>query len=327
MQNKKIIIAGGSGFIGRELCKFFSPNNEVIILGRQVINEANNTYGENALAPEDNFPVRHVMWDGIRQGDWTKEIEGAHLIINLAGKSVNCRYTQQNKRAIMDSRINATNAIGLAIRQATHPPLLWINAGSATIYPHATDRPRDEQFTDFSDDFSVQVCKEWERAFYDNRTPFTRICFLRLAITLGNGGVMVPYFNLLKFGLGGQQGNGQQMYSWIHIDDVCHTIAWLAGNDELEGTFNCSSPEPVTNAAFMRTLRTATGTIIGLPAFTWMLRVGAFLIGTETELILKSRWVLPTRLLGTGYQFRYPALSTAIENIIAVTPRKRYRMW
>jgi uncharacterized protein (TIGR01777 family) len=327
MKNKKIIIAGGTGFIGQELCNFFGAENEIVVLGRQLPRQLSNAFNENNIEKELADKIRFVKWDGINTGDWAKEIDGADIVINLAGKSVNCRYTKKNKQEIFNSRTNATKAIGLAIQQAVHPPSVWINAASATIYPHATTTPRDESFTDFHNDFSVQVCQLWENTFYEQRTPFTRKCALRMAINLGTGGVMVPYFNLLKFALGGQQGDGKQMYSWVHITDTCRMIEWIADHPALEGTYNCSSPEPVSNNAFMQILRKATGHTIGLPAFSWMLKIGAAIIGTETELILKSRWVLPTKILASGFQFQYASLTRAIENIISNTPRKKYHLF
>lgn len=148
-----------------------------------------------------------------------------------------------------------------------------------------------------------------------------------MAITLGTGGVLIPYFNLIRFKLGGRQGNGKQMYSWVHIEDTCSMIEWIAEHESLEGTFNCSSPNPATNAAFMSTLRKATGHKFGLPAFEWMLRLGAPLIGTEVELVLKSRWVVPTRILQTGFQFKYPLLEDAFADIISKVPRKQYHLF
>jgi hypothetical protein len=176
-------------------------------------------------------------------------------------------------------------------------------------------------------DFSIQVCKLWEKTFFEMRTPFTRKIGLRMAITLGSGGVMTPYFNLLKFGLGGRQGNGRQMYSWVHIEDTIRMIEWIFEHPELEGTYNCCSPNPVTNNAFMSTLRKFTGHKFGLPAFEWMLAIGAKLIGTETELILKSRWVVPTKILQTGFTFKYPLLENAFTDIINKTPRHNYHLF
>jgi len=327
MKNKKIIIAGGSGFIGQEICNYFGAENEIVILERQTNETSGNAFGANNVNKEVSKNIRYVKWDGKTIVGWGHEINGAELVINLAGKSVNCRYTDKNKQEIFDSRTNSTRAIGMAIQQSTAPPKLWINAASATIYPHATDTARDEGFTDFANDFSVKVCQLWEKTFYDQRTAFTRKVALRMAITLGSGGVMIPYFNLLKFGLGGQQGNGKQMYSWVHAEDTCRMIEWLTENQELEGTFNCSSPNPVTNKIFMQTLRTVTGKKFGLPAYEWMLNFGAAIIGTETELILKSRWVLPTKILQTGFQFKFPLLQEALKEIVSKTPRKQYHLF
>lgn len=327
MKNKKIIIAGGTGFIGQEMIKYWGKENQMVILTRQLPDARNNRNKYNSLSNEDLQNVRFVKWDGKNVEDWVKEINGADLIINLAGKTVNCRYTQKNKTEIFDSRINAVKAIGAAIRQCSIPPKCWINASSATIYRHATDRPQDEYTGEFHNGFSVQVCQLWEKTFYDQLTPATRKAALRMAITLGPGGVLIPYFNLLKFGLGGKQGNGKQMYSWVHITDTCRMIDWIAEHEKTEGTYNCSSPNPVTNAAFMKTLRKVTDTQVGLPAFEWMLKIGARMIGTETELVLKSRWVIPTKILETGFQFKYPLLKDAFTDIISKVPRKQYHLF
>jgi uncharacterized protein (TIGR01777 family) len=326
MKGKKIIIAGGTGFIGQEITNFFGKENEIVILTRAIKNGKTNAFGINNIEG-GLLKMRYVKWDGINLGDWAEELNGADMVINLAGKTVNCRYTEKNKKEIFDSRIHATKAIGLAIQNTTQPPKLWINATSATIYPHATDAPRDENFTPFADDFSVRVCKLWEKTFYEQRTAFTRKVALRMAITLGAGGVMTPYFNLLKFGLGGRQGNGRQMYSWVHITDTCRMMEWLYEHPQLEGTFNCVSPNAVTNREFMKTLQNSTSNIIALPAPEWMLSIGAKLIGTEPELILKSRWVLPTAILKTGFNFKYNLLKDAFTDIISKTPRKRYHLF
>jgi uncharacterized protein len=328
MNNKKIVIAGGTGFIGQGLTAYFGRNNHITIVSRQSVNSHNNNYNGQLLMPAQGYNVTYCRWDGEHpEKHWTNALEAADIVINLAGKSVNCRYTEKNKKEIFDSRVNATRVIGQAIRNCTVPPKLWINAASATIYRHATDRPQDEYTGEFHDDFSVQVCKRWEEAFAGERAPFTRKVALRTAITLGNGGVMVPYFNLLKFGLGGRQGNGRQMYSWVHIEDVCRTIEWLYDHKEMEGIYNLSSPNPVTNNNFMETLRRATGSKFGLPAYTWLLSIGAFLIGTEKELLLKSRWVMPTKLIESGFTFKFPALEDAVKEIVKKTPRKKYHLF
>lgn len=247
MKNKKIIIAGGSGFIGEEMIRLFGKTNQLVILTRNVKVSNNNRNHYSGLTETDLTNTRFVEWNGKAVGDWKEELNNADIVINLAGKSVNCRYNEQNKRVILSSRTESTKVIGEAIQQITHPPDLWINASSATIYKHAIDKPQDEYTGEIKNDFSVQVCKQWEETFYGQHTAQTRKIALRMAITIGAGGVMLPYFNLLKFGLGGKQGNGKQMYSWIHIEDTCRIIDWLFDHKELKGTFNCSSPNPVTN--------------------------------------------------------------------------------
>ncbi len=325
MKNNKIVIAGGAGFIGQALTNYFAKENEVVILSRN-LHSTNNAY--NSELDKTILPnIRIVEWNGKKQGDWSKEIDGADLVINLCGKSVNCRYTAKNKQEIFDSRTFSTHAIGEAIKNAVAPPKLWINASSATIYRNARDKPQDEFTGEIKNDFSVQVCKLWEKAFFENRTPFTRKLALRMAITLGIGGVLVPYFNLLKFGLGGRQGDGKQMYSWVHVHDVCRMMEWAFNNKEIEGIYNCRSPNPLPNAAFMQTLRSVCGYKIGLPAYKWMLKVGAAIIGTETELILKSRWVVPTKALQEGFQFEYPLLDDALRDIVSRTLRKQYHLF
>jgi uncharacterized protein len=322
MNNKKIIIAGGTGFIGQALANWLGSHNEVTILTRGIPGEQNNTYSS-----KHSSKATCLQWDGKTIGNWAAVLDGADVLINLAGKSVNCRYTAKNKQEIFDSRTNANNVLGLAVKQAVRPPKLWINAASATIYRHAMDRPQDEETGETGTSFSVEVCQLWEKTFFEQRTPFTRKVALRMAIALGSGGVMIPYFNLLKFGLGGKQGSGSQMYSWVHITDLCRMVEWIEEHNEMEGVYNCSSPFPVSNNEFMQTLRKATGHIIGLPAYTWMLKMGAAIIGTETELLLKSRWVLPAKMEAAGFQFTYPLLKDAFEEIIGNTPRKKYHLF
>ncbi len=326
MKKQKIVIAGGTGFIGESLVEYFSGTNEVIVLTRGIKNVQTNLFRASRETGADKS-VRYVTWDATHHGGWAKVIEGASMIINLCGKTVNCRYTKKNKKAIFESRTRSTAALGEAIRKSTDPPKLWINASSATIYRHATDRPQDEFTGEIENDFSVQVCKSWEKTFFDQPTPFTRKVALRMAVTLGSGGVIVPYFNLLKFGLGGRQGNGRQMYSWIHIADTCSIIEWVAAHPDMEGVYNCCSPAPVTNAVFMQTLRSVTGHQFGLPAYAWMLKLGAGFIGTETELLLKSRWVIPTRLLQSGYRFRFIEIGDAFAEIVAGCERKQYHLF
>ncbi|HEY9261559.1 TIGR01777 family oxidoreductase [Chitinophaga sp.] len=314
MKNKRIIIAAGTGFIGNSLMEHFGEDNDLIILTR--------------TPRRPTGRISYVAWDGKTTGKWTRALENADLLINLTGKSVNCRYTPQNKQAILDSRINATSVLGAAIQRLKNPPKVWINAGSATIYRYAEDRPMDEFNGEIANDFSVQVCKQWEKTFNDTTLPHTRKIILRIGVTLGwqPGGVMQPYLNLVKFGLGGQQGSGQQMFTWIHITDLCRMIAWLYENETLSGTYNCTAPNPVTNKVFMQSLRNATGRRFGLPAPASLLKVGAFLIGTETELLLKSRWVVPSRALQAGFTFTFPVLKNAFDDILPHLPRHAYHL-
>ena len=323
---RKIIIAGGTGFIGTALIEHFSKKDEVVVLTRGLKNKTSNLYQQQAAIPH-NPNTKYVVWDAATKGSWINELEGAAMLINLCGKSVNCRYTEKNKAEIFSSRTVPTTLLGEAIRDCVAPPKLWINAASATIYRHATDRPQDEYNGEIENDFSVQVCKAWEKSFFDIRTPFTRKVALRMAVTLGNDGVIIPYFNLLKFGLGGKQGSGKQMYSWVHIKDTCNIIEWIHTHDEMEGVYNCSSPNPVTNEVFMKTLRNITGHKFGLPAYEWMLKIGAGIIGTEPELILKSRWVLPAKLLESGYRFEFDEIDKAFTDIVNHTPRKAYHLF
>ncbi|HEV2479771.1 MAG TPA: TIGR01777 family oxidoreductase [Puia sp.] len=341
MKNKTIILAGGSGFIGQALAAYWGRENRIIILSRGDSRAANNTYGRKPLSARDGYSIRYCHWDGRwdrrltgerlpngdRQGgsqagndrssqQWVRELEGCDLVVNLAGRSVNCRYTARNRQEIFDSRTDATEAIGEAFRHLVVPPKLWINITSATIYRHAEDHAQDEYTGEIGEGFSIEVCKRWESCFFSQRTPFTRKIALRTAIALGDGGVMEPYLRLVRFGLGGRQGNGRQRFSWVHVEDIAGAIEWLFDRPELEGVYNMSAPGSTSNACFMETLRRLTHTRIGLSAPEWLLRLGAKVAGTETELLLKSRWVAPAKLLDGGFRFRYERLETALQEIL-----------
>lgn len=317
MINRKIIIAGGTGFIGQALAARWGRDNQVIILSRGRAGSPNNSYGGRRFTAKDGLHITYRHWDGRSvEQHWADELEGCDLVLNLAGRSVNCRYTVRNKREIFDSRTDATRAIGQAIAATVTPPKLWVNASSATIYRNASDRPQDESTGELGKGFSVEVCKKWEQVFFGQRTPFTRKIAIRTAITLGRAGVIVPYLRMLRYGLGGRQGSGRQMYSWVHIDDVGRAIEWFLDQPEMEGVYNLAAPGPVTNEHFMSTLRQLKKVRIGLPAPAWLLRIGALLIGTETELVLKSRWVVPNKLLETGFRFRYARLEDALQDIV-----------
>ncbi len=244
-------------------------------------------------------------------------MEGAELLINFAGKSVNCRYNEKNKREIFDSRTQTTQILGEALNKCERPPKLWINSSTATIYRHAEDRPMTEDHGDIGSGFSVEVAKAWEESFFDFRLQKTRQVALRMAIVLGEGGgVMTPYRNLVKFGLGGKQGSGKQMFSWIHIKDLLGIILFLRDREDVDGVFNCSAPNPVTNRELMKKVRTVMNVPFGLPAYEWMLAIGTRMLRTESELVLKSRWVIPERLEREGYNFTYPTLDETLADIL-----------
>lgn len=312
MHNKKIVIAGGSGFIGMQMAERWATENNVVILTRNNPDSANNSYGRT----QDVANVLYAQWDGKTIGPWAQELEGCDLLINLAGRSVNCRYTDENKAEILNSRVDATKVLGVAVSKLQNPPALWINSSSSTIYRHAEDRPQDEFTGEIQDDFSVQVCKAWEQAFNSVQLPATRQVILRVAIVLGHGGVLVPYSRLARFGLGGRQGSGKQMFSWIHIEDLCRILEWVSEHSEATGVFNAAAPGPIPNQEFMSLLRRHYHMPIGLPAPKWLLKLAARVVGTETELLLKSRWVLPSRLLKMGFKFSYTALGGALKNVL-----------
>jgi uncharacterized protein len=297
----KIVIAGGTGQVGTILSRaFHQAGQEVAVLSRKPGPEA----------------WRVVAWDAENSGDWTTELEGADVVINLAGRSVNCRYSQENRRLIKESRVHSTRLIGEAIGRAKEPPRLWLQASTATIYAHRYDAPNDEATGIIGGDesgapdtwrFSIDVATSWEQAANEAVTPRTRKVLLRSAITMSpdRGGAFEVLLNLVRRGLGGTAGDGRQYVSWIHDQDFIEAIFWLIEHREISGAVNLASPQPLPNREFMRILRQAAGVSIGLPASRWMLEVGAAFLRTETELILKSRRVVPQRLLDAGFRFQF----------------------
>jgi len=306
MKYKKIVLAGGNGYLGGVLADFYKPlADEIIIFSRR------------AKANDGN--VKTVLWDGCTEGEWTSHLNKADLLINLCGKNVNCRYTEENKVEIINSRIVPTALLGKVIATVEQPPRLWINVTSATIYRHAEDRPQDEETGDIGYGFSIEVCRKWEDAFFKTDTPHTRKIALRMGIVLGRKDAAFPrLLNLVKCGLGGTQGDGKQYVSWVHEQDAANCTEWLMDHEELEGVINCTAPEPVKNAALMSAIRNAYGVPFGLPAPAWLLEIGAKMIGTETELILKSRWVLPKRLLDSGYSFLFSKAEHAVKDLLSI---------
>jgi len=299
-----VIIAAANGFIGKELISFLSNNYRIIGLVRK---------------PQASTPlVNYLIWDGRSVGDWSFEFESAEAVINLAGKSVNCRYNERNKAAIYASRLDSTRAIGEAINRCANKPKVWINAASATIYAHSLDKPNTEENGVIGTGFSVDVCQQWEACFNSYAQPGVRQVILRTAIVLGkNGGVMVPFRNLVRLGMGGKMADGQQVFSWIHETDLCRAVQFFIENEQTEGVYNLSAPNPVKNETFMRTLRKVLNTPFGIPQPKWLLRFGARLIGTETELIFKSRFVLPERLQKAGFVFEHPEIEECLEDLTA----------
>jgi len=267
-----------------------------------------------------------VAWNPTTLGEWATELDGADVIINLAGRSVNCRYTPQNRHLIKDSRITSTHAVGAAIARAAHPPRIWLQASTATIYAHRYDAPNDEWTGLLGGSephvpetwrFSIDVATSWEQAVDKVVVPNTRVVKMRSAIVMSpdRGGAFDVLLGLVRRGLGGRNGNGRQYVSWIHEQDFVRAAYWLIHHDDLAGPVNVSAPNPLPNVAFMRALREAWGIRFGLPATTWMLEIGARVLQTETELILKSRRVVPTRLVESGFTFDLPTWPEAAQDL------------
>lgn len=314
--NRQIVIAGGSGFIGKYLAAAFRADGDTV-----------STIGRHG--PDARWGSTAAITD---------LLEGSDLLINLAGKSVNCRYNAANRAEILHSRVDTTRELAQAVLDCEHPPALWINSSTATIYRHADDRPMTEETGELGSGFSVDVATAWEREFFAAEVSATRRVAMRMAIVLGDGSALVPLARLARFGLGGPQldgrwfstaegrregtfhqfrtRGGRQKFSWVHLEDVLGSIRFLLDHDELSGIVNVSAPSPTDNRTLMATLRKVLRVPAGLPAFRWMLELGSIAIRTETELILKSRWVLPERLQKAGYEFRYPTLEPALRNIL-----------
>ncbi len=306
MKYNKIVLAGGNGYLGGVLAKHFSSiADEVIILSRK------------PKAIEGN--IKTILWDGKTEGNWVNNLNGASLMVNLCGKNVNCRYNDKNRQEIINSRVLPTNLLNRVIEQLERPPLLWINITSATIYRHAEDQAQDEITGEIGYGFSIDVCKIWEETFFQVTNPKTRKIALRLGIVLGRkDGAFPRLLNLVKLGMGGKQGDGMQYVSWIHEQDVALSIEWLLDQKEIKGVVNCTAPDAIKNNELMKSLRKAYGVPFGLPAPAWLLEIGAKIIGTETELILKSRWVKPSVLLNSGFKFQYGFIDNAIHDILSL---------
>ena len=299
---KKLIIAAGTGFLGDVLVNHFQDKfDEIVILTR----------GKSRVSNK----IKFVNWDAKTLSGWELELENATVLINLAGKSVDCRYTEANKKEILSSRIDSTNVLNNAVLQCENPPKHWLNSSTSTIYRHSEDKQMTEQNGDIGDDFSMNVAKAWEKAFFETETPQTLKTALRTSIVLGKkGGAFIPLKKLTQFGLGGKQGNGNQFISWIHEEDFARAIEFVI-DKEIIGVINIVSPQPVKNKIFMSKLRTQLNVPVGIPTPKLLLQLGAKIIGTEPELVLKSRNVIPERLLKNGFGFKFKTTDEAFKDL------------
>lgn len=308
----KIVILGGSGHIGTLLSHaLITEGHEVVVLSRM---------------PKP-APWRVAHWDGVTVGDWTRELDGADVVINLAGRSVNCRYNSANRSAILESRVRSTQAIGAAISRSPRPPRIWLQMSTATIYAHRFDAPNDERSGVIGGAepgapstwrFSIDVACAWEAAAAAAVAPSTRQVLMRSAMVMSPepGGVFEALYGVVRLGLGGRVGDGRQFVSWIHEQDFIAAVRWLIEHDELSGTVNLAAPNPLPQQDFMRILRRAMGVPFGLSGSAWMLEIATLIHRTESELLLKSRRVIPTRLLESGFAFRFPTWTVAAADLV-----------
>lgn len=296
----KIIIAGGTGFLGGNLEKYFTEKgNQVCILTRK--------------------PMRknEIYWNAKTIGDWKNTLENTDVLINLTGKSVDCRYHDKNKQEIYSSRINSTKVLQEAVNECSNPPKIWMNASSATIYVHSEKQLNTEENGIIGDDFSMNICRSWEKEFFKTENEGIRKVALRTSIVLGNNGGAFPKLKMItKLGLGGKQGRGNQMVSWIHISDFCKAIEWIIQNKNISGPINVTAPEPLSNESMMQKLRKGVKRSFGLNAPVWQLEIASLFLGTETELLLKSRNVYPEKLIKNGFQFSYPDFNNALLKLL-----------
>jgi uncharacterized protein len=310
----KIVIPGGSGHIGGFLgVALVGLGHEVVVLSRR--------------DPCLGAGVRCVRWDGHSVGAWTAEVDGCDAVINLAGRSVSCRYTPANLREMMDSRVASTQIVGEAVAAASRPPRVWLQMSTATIYAHRFDAPNDEAHGIIGGDepdvpgywaFSVEIAKTWEATQHRAATPHTRAVALRTAMVMSpdRGGVFDVLLRMARLGLGGPVAGGAQFVSWIHDHDFIRAVSFLLSREDLSGPVNLAAPNPLPQRDLMRALRAAAGVPIGLPATAWMAELGALAIRSDTELLLKSRRVIPTRLLDAGFTFNHPRWPDAARDLV-----------
>ncbi|WP_433475179.1 TIGR01777 family oxidoreductase [Spirillospora sp. CA-142024] len=313
----KIVIPGGTGQVGTVL------NRALTAAGHEVVVVTRRPAGE-----------REIAWDGRTPGPWAAAIDGSDVVINLAGRSVSCRYTPANLQAMMDSRVHSAEAVGAAIAAAARPPRVWLQMSTATIYAHRHDAPNDEATGVLGGAepgvpgywaYSVKIAKNWERAQREARTPSTRKVALRAAMVMSpdRGGVFDVLSWLARLGLGGPVAGGAQYVSWIHDRDFVRAVEFLVARDDIAGPVNLAAPNPLPQRPFMRALRAAWGTPVGVPATAWMAELGALAIRSDTELLLKSRRVVPGRLLDAGFSFHHPHWPEAAGDLVRRARRRR----
>ena len=300
---KKLIIAAGTGFLGQVLVNHFEQTfDEIVILTR----------GQNSI----HGKIKYVHWDAKNLTGWETSLENADVLINLTGKSVDCRYTKKNKKEILLSRIESTKILNKAVLQCKNPPKHWLNSSTSTIYRFSLDKQMSEENGEIGNDFSMNVAQSWEKAFFKYETPQTLKTAMRTSIVLGKkGGAFIPLKTLAKTGLGGKQGKGNQYISWIHETDFAKAIEFII-QKEMTGVINIVSPNPIINADFMKKLRIAVGQFVGISMPTFLLKIGSFIIRTETELVLKSRNVIPKKLTDNGFKFEFPSIDIAFKNLL-----------
>jgi len=304
VKKKRIVIAAANGFIGTHLVKTLAAQYEVVTLTRSPFH--------------NSFAHSNVLWDGKQLGPWVDALEGSFAVINLSGKSVNCRHNEKNKAGILNSRLDSTSILATAIEQCDQAPEVWLNASGVSIYPATYSGAYDETSKDLDDDFLADVTKQWEEACL-SRAPKTRKIVMRTAVVLGRDGGSFPLIRrLTRSFLGGKQGKGNQFFSWIHIADYCHVVeSTLLADASIQGPVNMCAPEVVTNKEFMQEVRAALNVPFGIPAPEFVLKIGGFLIGTEPSLVLKSTAVTSVVLKERKVKFKHPTISDALQNLTA----------
>lgn len=305
MALKKIVLAGGTGNIGKLLIAYFTKlNYEIVILSRQ----ARKSHNSN---------ISYQLWDGEKIGDWIQVLNGADTLINMSGKSIQCRFTESNKKELLESRILPTKILGEAIGKLDNPPRLWINFSGISIF-EGLDGFHDEESTYFSDTFLAELAKKWEDVFLSSFTLQTKKACLRLSPVLSKDfGMFKELLPLSKLGLGGQVGNGEQYISWIHEDDLIQMIRWIIDQESPSVLYHATAPKPEKNKIFMQNLRKAVHMPIGLPLPTPLAKLGAYFKGVESDMLLLTNAVESKRPLDEGFVFRYPTTELAFEKLTA----------